>query len=81
MSCDRSVPGDFELDEVLEAAETDRSGMAEDDGGIMVDGPNVSCNVSRLHEDSDRVEVWRVDGEDAEQCEAFIRRLTALRDG
>ena len=53
MSCDLSAPGDYELDEVIEAAETDWNGVSEDDGNIIIDGPNVSCNVSRLEEGSD----------------------------
>ena len=80
MSCDRKVPGDYELSEVIEAAETDRNGVSEDDGGIIIDGPTLSCNVSRLEPRSDRVEVWRVDGESAADCQAFIDRLAAMQN-
>ena len=81
MSCDRSASGDYELDEVIEAAETNWNGVSEDDGGIIVDGPNVSCNASRLDEGSDRVEVWRVNSDDPANCQAFIDRLAALLNG
>ncbi len=81
MSCDRSASGDHELDEVIEAAETNWNGVSEDDGGIIVDGPNVSCNASRLDEGSDRVEVWRVNSDDPANCQAFIDRLAALLNG
>ena len=80
MSCDREVPGDYELSEVIEAAETDWNGVSEDDGGIIIDGPTLSCNVSRLEPGSDRVEVWRVDGESAADCQAFIDRLAAMQN-
>ena len=59
MSCNRDVPGDYELSEVVEAAETDWNGISEDDGGIIIDGPNLSCNASRLEPGSDRVEVCK----------------------
>ena len=81
MSCDRSASGDHELDEVIEAAETNWNGVSEDDGGIIVDGPNVSCNASRLDEGSDRVEVWHVNSDDPANCQAFIDRLAALQKG
>ena len=80
MSCNRDVPGDYELSEVIEAAETDRNGMAEDEGGIIIDGPNLSCNASRLEPGSDRVFVWQVDGETADECQAFVDRLEALQN-
>ena len=48
MSCNQAAPGDYELSEVIEAAETDWNGISEDDGGIIIDGPTLSCNVSRL---------------------------------
>ena len=79
MSCNREVPGDYELSEVVEAAETDWNGISEDDGGIIIDGPNLSCNASRLEPGSDRVEVWQVDGETAADCQAFIDRLEAMQ--
>ena len=79
MSCNRSAPGDYELSEVLEAAETGWGGVAEDDGGLIIDGPNVSCNASRLEPGSDRVEVWRIESEDTEQCQAFLDRLAVIQ--
>ena len=79
MSCNRDVPGDYELSEVIEAAKTDWSGVAEDDGGIIIDGPTLSCNASRLEPRSDRVEVWQVDGQTAADCQAFIDRLEAIQ--
>lgn len=78
MSCNRSAPGDYELSEVLEAAGTDWRGVAEDDGGLIIDGPTISCNASRLEPGSDRVEVWLVDGETTDDCLAFIERLAEI---
>ena len=80
MSCDGKVPGDYELSEVVEAAETDWSGIAEDDGGIIIDGPTLSCNACRLEPGSDWVEVCRVDGETAADRRAFIDRLAAAQN-
>ena len=80
MSCDRKVPGDYELSEVIEAAETDWNGISEDDGGILIDGPTLSCGASRLEPGSDRVEVWLVDGNTAADCQAFIDRLATLQN-
>ena len=79
MSCNQAVPGDYELSEVVEAAETDWNGVAEDEGGIIIDGPNLSCNASRLEPGSDRVEVWQVFGQTAADCKAFIDRLEAMQ--
>ena len=45
MSCNQAAPGDYELSEVIEAAGTDWNGISEDDGGIIIDGPTLSCNV------------------------------------
>ena len=73
MSCNREVPGDYELPEVVEAAETDWNGISEDEGGIIIDGPGLSCNASRLEPGSDRVEVWLVD---ARQPPTARRSLT-----
>ena len=39
MSCNRDVPGDYELSEVIEAAGTDWYGVSEDEIGIFIDGP------------------------------------------
>ena len=80
MSCNREVPGDYELSEVVEAAEANRNGIAEDEGGIIIDGPTLSCNASRLEPGSDRVEVWQVDGETTADCQAFIDRLAAAQN-
>ena len=80
MSCNREVPGDYELSEVVEAAETDWNGISEDEGGIIIDGPALSCNASRLDPGSDRVEVWQVDGETPADCQAFIDRLAAMQN-
>ena len=79
MSCNRDVPGDYELSEVVEAAETNWNGISEDDGGIIIDGPNVSCNASRLEPGSDRVFVWQVSGETDAECQAFVDRLEAMQ--
>ena len=79
MSCNQAAPGDYELSEVIEAAGTDWNGISEDDGGIIIDGPTLSCNVSRLEPGSDRVEVWQVDGETARECKAFIDRLASMQ--
>ena len=80
MSCNRDVPGDYELSEVIEAAETDWKGIAEDEGGIIIDGPTLSCHASRLEAGSDRVEVWQVEGETPAECQAFIDRLAAMQN-
>ena len=80
MSCDRSAPGDYELDEVIEAAETDWNGVAEDEGNFIVYGPNVRCIASRLDQGSDRVEVWHVISDDSTKCQAFLDRLTTLQN-
>ena len=80
MSCGRDVPGDFELEEVIEAANSDWGGITEDDGGIIIDGPVVSCNAQRLDEGSDRVQVWNVNAEDPVECDEFINTLVALRE-
>ena len=79
MSCNRSAPGDYELSEVIEAAETNWSGISEDDGGLIIDGPAISCNASRLEPGSDRVEVWRVEGSTPADCLAFIERLAEIQ--
>ena len=79
MSCNRDVPGDYELSEVVEAAETNWNGISEDGGGIIIDGPNVSCNASRLDPGSDRVFVWQVSGETADECQAFVDRLESMQ--
>ena len=79
MSCNRSAPGDYELSEVLEAAEANWGGVAEDDGGLIIDGPNISCNASRLEAGSDRVEVWLVEGATPDECHAFIERLAEIQ--
>ena len=79
MSCNQAAPGDYELSEVIEAAETDWNGISEDDGGIIIDGPTLSCNATRLEPGSERVEVWQVDGETARDCQAFIDRLAAMQ--
>ena len=63
MSCNRDVPGDYELSEVIEAAGTDWYGVSEDEIGIFIDGPNLYCNASRVT-GSDRV-AWQVNGETA----------------
>ena len=77
MSCNKSAPGDYELSEVIEAAQCDPLGMTEEDGEIIIDGPEVSLNVSRL-EGSDRVEVWNIDSDSAALCTAFLDRLQAI---
>ena len=79
MSCNRDVPGDYELSEVIEAAETDWNGIAEDEGGIIIDGPTLSCNASRLEAGSDRVFVWQVVGGTAAECQSFVDRLEAMQ--
>ena len=79
VSCNRQVPGDYELSEVIGAAETDWNRIAEDDGGIIINGPILSCHASRLEPGSDRVEVWRVDGETAADCQAFVDRLESMQ--
>ena len=79
MSCNRDVPGDYELSAVIEAAGTDWNGISEDDGGIIIDGPTLSCNASRVEPGSDRVEIWQVDGDTALDCQAFMERLAAMQ--
>ena len=79
MSCNRSAPGDYELSEVIEAAETNWSGISEDAGGLIIDGPAISCNASRLEPGSDRVEVWLVEGSTPDDCLAFIERLAEIQ--
>ena len=78
MSCNRDVDGDYELSEVLEAAETNLHHTLEDHFGIIIDGPNVSCNASRLDPGSDRVFVWQVTGETTDHCQTFVDRLEAM---
>ena len=79
MSCNREVRADYELSEVVEAAETNWQGISEDAGGIVIYGPNVSCNASRLEPGSDRVKVWQVFGQTADECQAFVDRLEAMK--
>ena len=79
MSCNQAVPGDYELSEVVEAAETDWNHVIEDESGFIIGGPNLVCNASRLEPGSDRVEVWQVDGETPADCQAFIDRLEAMQ--
>ena len=84
MSCNREVEGDFELEEVLEAIDAEAEGMVgftEDDGGLIIDGPRVSCNATRLEEGSDRVTVWNINSATETDCEEFVTFLLALRDG
>ena len=80
MSCDKEAPGDYELADVIEAAEANSMGVTEDDGGIIIEGPNVGCNANRLEEGSDRVEVWRIESDDPAECQAFLERLAILNN-
>ena len=80
MSCDREVPGDYELSEVVEAAEANRNGIAEEDGLIMIDGPTLSCYANRLEPGTDLVEVLLLIGETAADCQEFIDRLAAAQN-
>ena len=81
MSCEQGAPGDYELADVIDAAQAFGMGVMEDDGGIIIEGPNVGCNASRLEEGSDRVEVWRIESDDPSECQAFLDRLTSLSNG
>ena len=79
MSCYRDVHGDYELSEVLEAAETDLNHTLEDESGIIIGGPNLVCNASRLHPGSDRVSVWQLFGMTPADCQTFVDRLEAMQ--
>ena len=79
MSCNRDVPGDYELSAVIEAAETDWNHVVEGESGITIGGPNLVFMASRLHPGSDRVSVWELFGTTPADCQAFIDRLEAMQ--
>ena len=79
MTSNRDVPGDYELSEVLEAAETDWNHVIEDESGFIIGGPNVTFNASRLHPGSDRVSVWQLFGTTPADCQTFVDRLEAMQ--